>query len=109
MEPPRDELEELFDKLGELQELRAGAQKRLLAHEIREAMKAKKISVSEMARRMRTSREAIHRLMDPRRTGLMLDTLQRAAMALGLTLTIALEPTEKKKPSTSHARKKRAA
>jgi hypothetical protein len=31
--PPRDELEELFDELGELHELRAGVQKKVLAAE----------------------------------------------------------------------------
>ena len=83
--PPRDELEALFDELGELHELRAGVQKKILAHDIKQAMKAKKISPSEMARRMRTSREAVYRLLDPTRTGVTLDSLQRAASALGLT------------------------
>ena len=39
--PPRDELEELFDELGELHGLRAGVQKKVLAHDIKQAMKAK--------------------------------------------------------------------
>ena len=83
--PPRDELEEFFDNLGELHELRAGVQKKVLAHDIKQAMKAKGISPSEMARRMRTSREAVYRLLDPTRTGVTLDSRQRAASALGLT------------------------
>ena len=45
--PPRDELEELFDELGELHALRAGVQKKVLAHDIKQAMKAKGISPSE--------------------------------------------------------------
>lgn len=89
--PPRDELEELFDELGELQELRAGVQKKMLAYDIKQAMKAKGITPSEMARRMRTSREAVYRLLDPTRTGVTLDSLQRAALALGLTLNISFE------------------
>ena len=59
--PPRDELEEIFDELGELHELRAAVQKKALAYDIKQAMKAKGISPSEMARRMRTSREAQRR------------------------------------------------
>jgi DNA-binding phage protein len=86
--PPRDEVEELFDELGEFHEHRAGVQKKVFAHDIKEAMKAKKVSPSEMARRMRTSREAVYRLLDPTRTGVTLDSLQRAASALGLTLNI---------------------
>jgi antitoxin HicB len=91
--PPRDELEELFEELGELHELRAGVQKRVLAHNIKEAMRDKDISPSEMARRMRTSREAVYRLLDPMRTGVTLDSLQRAAAALGLTLNISFGPS----------------
>ncbi len=86
--PPRDEVEELFDELGELHELRAGVQKKVLAHDIKQAMKAKQVSPSEM----RTSREAVYRLLDPTRTGVTLDSLQRAASALGLTLNISFEP-----------------
>ena len=91
IEPPRDELEELFDELGELHELRAGVQKKVLAHDIKEAMKAKGISPSEMARRMQTSREAVYRLLDTTRTGVTIDSLQRAASALGLTLNSSFE------------------
>lgn len=96
MQPPRDELEELFDELGELQELRAGVQKKVLAYDIKQAMKAKGITPAEMARRMRTSREAVYRLLDPTRTGVTLDSLQRAALALGLTLHISFEPPAKR-------------
>ena len=44
--PPRDELEELFDELGELHELRAAVQKKVLAHDIKQGMKANKPSIS---------------------------------------------------------------
>jgi len=111
--PPRDELEDLFEELGELHELRAGVQKKVLAHDIRKAMKVKKISPSEMARRMRTSREAVYRLLDPTRTGVTLDSLQRAASALGLTLSISFEPPARRPAagleSSAGRRKKRAA
>ena len=111
--PPRDELEDLFDELGELHELRAGVQKKVLAHDIKQAMKSKGLTPSEMARRMRTSREAVYRLLDPTRTGVTLDSLQRAALALGLTLNISFAPPVRR-PATRPAggagsRKKRAA
>jgi transcriptional regulator with XRE-family HTH domain len=113
--PPRDELEDLFEELGELHELRAGVQKKVLAHDIKEAMKAKGISPSEMARRMRTSREAVYRLLDPTRTGVTLDSLQRAASALGLTLNISFSfgPPARRSAARPHGlpgrRRKRAA
>ena len=110
--PPRDELEDLFDELGQLHELRAGVQKKVLAHDIKQAMKAKGISPSEMARRMRTSREAVYRLLDPTRTGVTLDSLQRAALALGLTLNISFEAPPRRSAARPHGltgrRKKRA-
>jgi hypothetical protein len=37
-------------------------QKKVLAHDLKQAIKAEEISPSEMARRMRTSREAVYRL-----------------------------------------------
>jgi hypothetical protein len=111
--PPRDELEELFEELGELHEHRAGVQKKVLAHDIKQAMKTKGISPSEMARRMRTSREAVYRLLDPTRTGVTLDSLQRAAVALGLTLNISFEQPARRPPARPQGlpgrRKKRAA
>ena len=111
--PPRDELEDLFDELGELHELRAAVQKKVLAYDIKQAMKAKGISPSEMARRMRTSREAVYRLLDPTRTGVTLDSLQRAASALGLTLNISFERPAKRSAPRQYGlagrRKKRAA
>ena len=45
---------------------------------------------------MRTSREAVYRLLDPTRTGVTLDSLQRAASALGLTLNITFEPAPRR-------------
>ena len=70
--------------------LRAGVQKKVLAHDIKQAMKAKGISPSEMARRMRTSREAVYRLLDPTRTGVTLDSLQQADGSIPFSSTKAL-------------------
>lgn len=111
--PPRDELEELFDELGELHELRAYVQNKALAHDVKQAMKAKGISPSVMARRMRTNREAVYRLLDPTGTGVTLDSLQRAASALGLSLSITFGRPAKRSAARPHGgagrRKKRAA
>ena len=88
-------------------------QKKVLAYDIKQAMKAKGISPSEMARRMRTSREAVYRLLDPTRTGVTIDSLQRAASALGLTLNISFEAPARRSTARPRGmasrRKKRAA
>lgn len=92
-----DELEELFDELGELEEVRALTRKKIVADQLRKAMKAQKVTPAEMARRMRTSRPTVYRLLDPAETGATLDTLERASAALGLELHIRLIPRSRPK------------
>ena len=53
-------------------------------------MKAQKVSKTEMATRMRTSRMVVNRLLDENDTALTLDTLSKAAAALGCTLRFKL-------------------
>ena len=55
-------------------------------------MKAQKVTPAEMARRMRTSRPTVYRLLDPAERGATLDTLERASLALGLELEIQAAP-----------------
>ena len=71
-------------------EVTAGAIKRVLTRQIVEAMKAGEISKSEMARRMNTSRSQLDRLLDPDNTKIRLDTLYKAARAVGRTVRLEL-------------------
>jgi hypothetical protein len=102
---PTDELEELFDELGELEEVRALARKKILADQLRKAMKAQRVTPAEMARRMKTSRPTVYRLLDPAETGATLDTLERASAALGLELQIRLIPRRSPKNGRRPTRK----
>lgn len=68
----------------------AHAVKRVLAWQIAEAMKAEGLSKTDMARRMATSRAQLDRLLDPDNDKVRLDTLQRAAAALGRSLRLEL-------------------
>lgn len=88
----KDELEEMFEHLGELEDVRALTRKKLLADALRKAMKAQKVTPAEMARRMKTSRPTVYRLLDPAEPGATLDTLARASLAVGLDLEIRLVP-----------------
>ncbi len=72
------------------EEVTAGAVKRVLTQQITEAMKAGDISKSEMARRMRTSRSQLDRLLDPATTTIRLDTLFKAARAVGRSVRLEL-------------------
>ncbi len=64
--------------------------KEILADQIRAAMKAENLTKTAMADRMKTSRRALDRLLDPHNTGVTLHTLQRAATALGRRLRLQL-------------------
>jgi hypothetical protein len=75
---------------GIYEEVTTHAIKRVLAWQIEQAMKAQKISKAEMARRMHTSRTQLDRLLDPNNDKVQLDTVQRAAAAIGRTLKFEL-------------------
>ena len=75
---------------GIYEEATTHALKRVLAWQIEQAMKAQGISKAEMARRMHTSRTQLDRLLDPDNDKVQLDTVQRAAAAIGRTLKLEL-------------------
>ena len=83
-------LDDLLDEDGTLVEASAIAIKRVLAWEIRNAMEEGNINKMAMARRMKTSRAALDRLLSPGNTSVTLNTMDRAARALGKRLTIEL-------------------
>jgi predicted XRE-type DNA-binding protein len=71
--------------------VQAAAVKRALAEAVAEAMEEAKISKVEMARRMGTSRSQLDRVLDPAYTAVQLDTLIKAASAVGRDLRISLK------------------
>jgi antitoxin HicB len=72
------------------EEAASSAIKRVLAWQVEEAMKEKGLSRSEMARRMRTSRAALNRLLDPENNAITLRTLQKAAAVVGRGIRLEL-------------------
>ncbi len=83
-----------FDDFLGQEGLRAGAEavaiKRAISHQIEMEMKRAKISKSKMTIKMRTSRSALDRLLDPSNVSVTLQTLEKAASALGKQLKIKL-------------------
>ena len=77
------------EKLFEVAE--AAAIKRVIAYQVAREMKKRKLSKSEMASRMKTSRAALERVLDPSNTSITLATLGRTAAALGKRLSVVLE------------------
>lgn len=72
------------------EEVTATAIKRTLVMQIEQEMAANNISKSEMARRMKTSASQLARLLDPDNDRIQLDTLIRAAAAVGKGIAVEL-------------------
>lgn len=79
-----------LEENGMREEVQSLAQKRVFAWQIQQVMKEAGISKAEMAERMNTSRTQVDRLLDPDNDRVQLDTLLRAAHALGRTLKLEL-------------------
>lgn len=75
---------------GVLEEIGTTALKESLALQVQKAMDKQNITKVEMARRMKTSRAALNRFLDPGNASLTLQTLSRAARAIGHDLRIEL-------------------
>ena len=73
-----------------LEECEEQAVKQILADQIKAAMEKDRLTKAAMAIRMRTSRRALDRLLDPTNTSVTLHTLQRAAVAIGRQLRLEL-------------------
>ena len=82
--------DEFLRSEGLYEEVTTLAWKRVLSWEVTEAMRKEGISKSEMARRMGTSRSQLDRLLDPQNPNVLLETVQKAAVAVGKRLTIGL-------------------
>ena len=85
-----DTLDDFLEEEGFLAEAEAVAIKRVIAFQISQLMDQQELSKAEMARRMQTSRAAVDRLLDPGNDSATLSTLEKAALALGKRLQVAL-------------------
>src|SRR2546426_8704362 len=75
---------------GTYEATQAVAIKRVLAWQIEKTMKKQRLTKADMARRMDTSRSQPDRLLDPGRNSVTLETLTRAARAIGRQLKVEL-------------------
>jgi antitoxin HicB len=73
-----------------LEAAEAVAVKRVIAFQIAQEMKRRKLTKTQMALKMRTSRAALERLLDPLNASVSLATLERAALALDMRLKVEL-------------------
>jgi len=82
--------DDFLEEEGLRAETEAAAIKRVIAYRIEMEMKRANLSKSALAERMHTSRSALDRLLDPSNVSVTLQTLERAALALGKNLKIEL-------------------
>lgn len=83
-------LDDFLQEEGFLAEAEAVAVKRVLAFQLTQLMIEQKVTKSEMARRMNTSRTSVERLLNPDSDAATLTTLEKAASALGKKLRVEL-------------------
>ena len=75
---------------GLLAEAQATAVKRVIAFQIEKEMEERRMTKTQLAKTMKTSRSALDRLLDPENASVTLLTLESAAIALGKRLKVQL-------------------
>lgn len=75
---------------GIREEVEAVAVKRVISWQLAEAMRVKKKTKQALAKELKTSRSQLDRLLDPQNVAVSLDTITRAAKALGKRLVIRI-------------------
>lgn len=83
-------LNAFLDEQGVRAEVTDRAIKRVIAMQLERAMKESHLTRTAMAERMDTSRAQLARILDPDEFNVSLDTLNRAARAVGRQLRIEL-------------------
>jgi hypothetical protein len=100
--------ESFLEEEGLRDEVEAVAIKRVLAWQLSEAMRRQNKTKQAMARDLHTSRSQLDRLLDPSNVSVSLDTMARAAHALGKRLVIDIrERSTRKAPTRVGAKKQR--
>jgi antitoxin HicB len=83
-------LDSFLEEDGTLGEFQARAIKEVIAWQLIEAMKDRKITKSALAVLMKTSRTQINRVLDPSDGNVTIETLQRAAALVGRRVQLEL-------------------
>jgi predicted XRE-type DNA-binding protein len=83
-------IDDFLKEEGIYDEVHALVIKEKIAFQLKQRMAARKISVSGMARAMRTSRSQVDRLLDPSNGNVTLSTLQKAAAVVGRSVKVEL-------------------
>jgi antitoxin HicB len=83
-------LDSFLKEEGIYDEVVQRATKAALVYRIQYEMKRQRLTKVEMAKRMHTSRSELDRILDPDNRGVSLESLQKAAAAIGKAIDIRL-------------------
>lgn len=85
-----DSFDSFLEEEGIIDEVEEVAIKRVVALQIQNEMKKKKLNKKHMAAKMHTSRSSLDRLLDPDNESITFGTLRKAANAVGKRLVVRL-------------------
>jgi len=83
-------IDEFLKKEGAFEEFQARAIKEVIAWQLAQAMKERKLSKRRLAAMMHTSRTQVDRVLDPDDGNVTIETLQRAAAIVGRKVQVEL-------------------
>lgn len=83
-------LDSFLEDEGTLAEFQAKAIKEVIAWQLAEAMRERKLTKKGLAMLMHTSRTQVDRVLDPNDGNVTIETLQRAAAVVGRRVELAL-------------------
>jgi antitoxin HicB len=86
-----------LEQEGIREEVEALAIKRVLAWQLEQAMQEQRKTKQAMAKQLHTSRSQLDRLLDPQNVSVTLDTITRAARALGKRVIIRVADRKAKR------------
>ena len=86
-------LDDFLAREDVLAEFQAKAIKEVIAWQLAEAMRERKLSKSGLAKQMGTSRTQVDRMLDPDDGNVTIETLQRAAAIVGRRVQLELVAT----------------
>lgn len=84
------DFDDFLQEEGILAEVEATAIKRVIAYQIQQEMALHKLTKTDLAAKMKTSRASLNRLLDPNNSSVTLQTLERAALAVGKRLRVEI-------------------
>lgn len=85
-------LESFLEEEGMLEDANLFAQKMVISESIRKRMLKLKMTKTALAKKMKTSRTEVDRILDPDDPSMTLSTLAKVASALGLQFAIGVSP-----------------